>query len=109
MITKKKFITLMKKGWKELDYAHAYFWMGARGASVRRRDRVSCACAIGAAAWADGATDPKKWARENLGGGVGRLWRDITEASDTALLADDEVSCKARAIRDVSAIRWRAG
>lgn len=54
LITKKEFLRHMRKGWKTLDYACGNYWADKWGEPTGGREKVHCACAIGAAAYAAG-------------------------------------------------------
>jgi hypothetical protein len=108
MTNKEQILASIKAGWKTLGYAQRVYWADSIGERTMQRDKVKCACAIGAAAFARGYEHPLSFAHHlpcELAG-------IITRANDSVDVGDlTPEEAKARSLEEISAAidRWEAG
>jgi len=93
--TAETFLKQMEEGWKYLKYAKHYYWTDASGDRTADRYNTSCACALGAAAFASGTTHPLHYVAQF----PYSLLEAITSANDG--VNENEEDPKAKAIEAV--------
>jgi epoxyqueuosine reductase QueG len=107
MTNKEQLLADIKKGWETLGYAQRMYWADRTGERTMQREKVACACALGAAAFARGYLHPLSFAHhlpDELAGAITRA-NDSVDMQD---LTHEELKTRSLEAIDAAITKWEA-